>query len=57
MKIDSEQLEKRFQRIEDTLDNIKDNHLKHIEKYTMWTLCGVVVSTLASVIAVYIGLQ
>lgn len=57
MKIDVKQLEERFKNIEDTLDNIRDNHLTHIEKYTRWTLAGVVVSTLASVIAVYIGLN
>lgn len=52
MKIDSEQLERRFNKIEETLDTIKDNHLHHIERYTRWTLIGIVFSVTMSMIAV-----
>ena len=52
MKIDSEQLEKRFNKIEDTLDTIRDNHLAHIERYTKWTLVGILFSVSASLTAI-----
>lgn len=52
MKIDSDQIEKRFNKIEETLDTIRDNHLWHIERYTRWTLIGIVFSTTMSMIAV-----
>jgi hypothetical protein len=52
MKIDSQELDKRFSKIEQTLDIIKDNHLAHIERYTRWTLIGIAFSTTMSIIAV-----
>lgn len=52
MKIDSEALDKRFERIEATLDAIKDNHLHHIERYTRWTLIGILFSVSASLTAI-----
>lgn len=52
MKIDSQALDKRFERIETTLDSIKNNHLTHIERYTRWTLIGIVFSVTMSMIAV-----
>lgn len=52
MKMDLNQFEERFSRIEDTLETIQKNHLHHIEKYTKWTLIGVLVSTSASLLAV-----
>lgn len=52
MKIDSDQLEKRFNKIEETLDTIKDNHLAHIERYTRWTLIGILFSVSASLTAI-----
>ena len=50
MKI--EQLEKRMDNIEEKLDVIANNHLSHIEKYTKWTLVGVLCSVVVSVGAV-----
>lgn len=52
MKIDSEALDKRFERIETTLDAIKNNHLHHIERYTRWTLVGILFSVGASLTAI-----
>ena len=52
MKIDSDQLEKRFNKIEQTLDVIRDNHLAHIERYTRWTLIGILFSVSASLTAI-----
>ena len=52
MKIDSDQLEKRFNKIERTLDTIRDNHLWHIERYTKWTLIGILFSVSASLTAI-----
>tara|TARA_S200002703_G_scaffold160072_1_gene176519 strand:- start:2229 stop:2402 length:174 start_codon:yes stop_codon:yes gene_type:complete len=52
MKIDSEALDKRFERIEATLDSIKHNHLHHIERYTKWTLVGIAFSVSASLTAI-----
>ena len=52
MKIDSEALDKRFERIETTLDAIKNNHLHHIERYTRWTLIGILFSVSASLTAI-----
>ena len=52
MKIDSDQLEKRFNNIERTLDTIRDNHLWHIERYTKWTLVGILFSVSASLTAI-----
>lgn len=53
MKIDADQLEKRFERIETTLDTIKNNHLAHIERYTRWTLIGIIFSVSASLTAIF----
>jgi len=53
MKIDSEALDKRFAKIEQTLDTIKDNHLAHIERYTRWTLVGIIFSVSASLTAIF----
>lgn len=53
MKIDSEALDKRFERIETTLDVIKNNHLAHIERYTRWTLIGIIFSVSASLTAIF----
>ena len=53
MKIDSEALDKRFERIETTLDIIKNNHLAHIERYTRWTLVGIIFSVSASLTAIF----
>lgn len=53
MKIDADQLEKRFERIETTLDVIKNNHLAHIERYTRWTLIGIIFSVSASLTAIF----
>lgn len=47
-----ETMDKRMTNIENTLDLIAKNHLSHIEKYTKWTLVGIVVSTLLSLLAV-----
>ena len=52
MKIDSEALDKRFNKIEQTLDTIRDNHLAHIERYTRWTLVGILFSVSASLTAI-----
>ena len=50
MKI--EQLEKRIDNIEAKLDVIANNHLSHIEKYTKWTLIGIMCSVVVSVGAI-----
>jgi len=39
------EIDQRMDKIESTLDEIAKNHLKHIEKYTKWTLIGIIVST------------
>lgn len=39
-----EGINERIDNIEKTLDIIKDNHLRHIERYTLVTLCGIIVS-------------
>jgi len=44
-----EKLEERMDNIENTLDIIKDNHLRHIERYTLLTLGGILVSVSVSV--------
>lgn len=38
-------LDARMDRIENSLDTLANNHIAHIEKYTRWTLVGVLVST------------
>lgn len=38
-------MDARMDRIEATLDTLANNHIAHIEKYTRWTLVGVLVST------------
>lgn len=47
-----ETMDKRMDKIESTLEKIANNHLTHIEKYTKWTLVGIVASTLLSLLAV-----
>lgn len=41
-------MDQRMTKIEDTLDTISENHLAHIEKYTKWTVVGVLVSSISS---------
>lgn len=45
-------MDQRMTKIEDSLDTIANNHLSHIEKYTRWTLLGVLVSSIASLTVV-----
>lgn len=52
-----EQLEKRMDTIESKLDTIATNHLKHIERYTLWTLAGIAVSVAVGLLAVYISIS
>lgn len=52
-----ENLEQRMDRIEKTLDTIATNHLTHIERYTFWTLIGIVCSVSIGIFAVYLGLK
>ena len=54
MKMDLDSLNQRFERIEKSIEQIRDNHLAHIERYTRWTLIGIVFSTSASLLAVAI---
>jgi len=54
MKMDLDSLNQRFERIEKSIELIRDNHLTHIERYTRWTLIGIVFSTSASLLAVAI---
>jgi|DEB0MinimDraft_3_1074331.scaffolds.fasta_scaffold04445_6 hypothetical protein len=54
MKMDLDSLNQRFERIEKSIELIRDNHLAHIERYTRWTLIGIVFSTSASLLAVAI---
>jgi hypothetical protein len=41
-------------RIETTLDTIAKNHLSHIERYTKWTLVGIIITSLTSLSVVAI---
>lgn len=43
-------------KIENTLDLIANNHLAHLEKYTLWTLIGVVVSVGISMLALWVSI-
>jgi len=45
------QVNKRLDRVEVVLDEIAHNHLAHIEKFTRWTLTGIVISVSLSVIS------
>ena len=54
MKMDLDSLNQRFERIEQSIEQIRDNHLTHIERYTRWTLIGIVVSSSLSMAAVVI---
>lgn len=45
-------MEKRFENIETTLDSIANNHLAHVERYTKWSLVGILISTGLSMTAV-----
>ena len=54
MKMNIDSINERFERIEQSLNTIRDNHLAHIERYTRWTLIGIVFSTSASLVAVAI---
>lgn len=56
MKMNLEDFENRFTRIEQTLETIQKNHLTHIEKYTKWTLIGIIVSTSTSLLALALTL-
>jgi hypothetical protein len=51
MKMDLDSLNERFERIERSIDTIRDNHLAHIERYTRWTLIGIAFSVTMSFIA------
>ena len=51
MKMDLDSLNERFERIEKSIDTIRDNHLAHIERYTRWTLIGIAFSVTMSFIA------
>ena len=51
-----ERMDKRMDKIENTLELIATNHLAHIEKYTKWTLVGILVSATLSLTAVYLTL-
>ena len=51
-----QELDKRMDRIENKLDMIANNHLGHVEKYTKWTLVGIVVSISLSVVAMFLTL-
>lgn len=46
-----EKMDARMDRIESTLDTIATNHLSHVEKYTKWTLIGIVISVSLSMMA------
>lgn len=37
-------LDQRMQNIEKSLEVIESNHLTHMEKYTKWTLVGIIIS-------------
>jgi len=54
MKMDLDSLNQRFERIEQSIEQIRDNHLTHIERYTRWTLIGIIVSSSLSMAAVVI---
>jgi len=54
MKMNLDDIEKRFNNIEDTLETIRDNHLAHIERYTRLTLGGIIISVAVSVSALII---
>jgi len=47
-------LDSRMDRIETTLDQIAKNHLSHIERYTKWTLVGIIITSLTSLSVVAI---
>jgi len=49
-------VEKRLTKVERLLDTIANNHLKHIEMYTRWTLYGVCTTWLIAVLALGISL-
>ena len=49
-------IEERMDKIENTLDLIANNHLAHLEKYTLWTLIGVVVSVGISMLALWVSI-
>jgi hypothetical protein len=49
-------VEARMTKIEQTLDQIAHNHLAHVEKYTKWTLVGIVVSISLSVAVMFLTL-
>lgn len=48
-------MEKRMTNIENTLDQISNNHLAHIEKYTKFTMVGIIITGCISLSAVYIS--
>lgn len=47
-----DRMDKRMDKIEDTLETIATNHLAHIERYTKWTLVGILISVATSLTAV-----
>jgi uncharacterized Rmd1/YagE family protein len=47
-------MDSRMDRIETTLDTIAKNHLSHIERYTKWTLVGIIITSLTSLSVVAI---
>jgi tetrahydromethanopterin S-methyltransferase subunit G len=49
-------VEKRLTKVERLLDTIANNHLKHIEMYTRWTLYGVCTTWLIAMLALGISL-
>jgi len=51
-----EELEKRMDTIESKLDIIATNHLKHIERYTLLTLAGIIVSVAIGLTAVWLSI-
>ena len=56
MKVEVTDLEKRMSRIEDKLDLIVDNHLKHLNIYTKIGLFLITVSVIVSLSAIGISL-
>jgi len=49
-------LEKRLGKVERLLDTIANNHLKHIEQYTRYTMYGVCATWLISMIAIGVSI-
>ena len=43
--------------IESKLDTIATNHLKHIERYTIWTLVGIMISVAIGLTAVWLSIS